>query len=96
MPYVPADARERLDPHIKKLADEIAALASDQRDDAAFAGYLNYACTKLAVRVLPVRRYWSIATMVGVFRNVADEFYRRVGVPYEEEKRAEHGDVYEP
>ena len=32
---------------------------------------------------------------VGVFKNIADEFYRRYAVPYEDEKIAEHGDVYE-
>jgi hypothetical protein len=32
--------------------------------------------------------------VIGVFRKVADEFYRRVGVPYEDEKLAEHGDVF--
>jgi hypothetical protein len=95
MPYISADARERLDPHIEKLAQEITMIAEEDGNEAAFAGLLNYACTRLALRVVPVRRYWSIATVVGVFRNVADEFYRRVGVPYEEMKRAEHGDVYD-
>jgi len=94
MPYISAEARQRLDPHIQELADEIARLADDEGGDAAFAGFLNYSCTGLALKVMPVRRYWSIATVVGVFRTVADEFYRRVGVPYEDEKRAEHGDVY--
>jgi hypothetical protein len=94
MPYISAEARQRLDPHIQELADEIARLAESEGGDAAFAGFLNYSCTKLALKVMPVRRYWSIATVVGVFRNVADEFYRRVGVPYEDEKRAQHGDVY--
>ncbi|MGO9320415.1 MAG: DUF6899 family protein [Solirubrobacteraceae bacterium] len=94
MPYISAEARERLDPHIQELADEISRLADAEGDDAAFAGFLNYSCTKLALKVMPVRRYWSIATVIGVFRNVADEFYRRVGVPYEDEKLAEHGDVY--
>ncbi len=94
MPYISAEARQRLDPHIQELADEIARLAESEAGDVAFAGFLNYSCTRLALKVMPVRRYWSIATVVGVFRNVADEFYRRVGVPYEDEKRAEHGDVY--
>ena len=46
-------------------------------------------------QVIPVRRYWTIALVVGVFKNIADEFYRRYAVPYEDEKIAEHGDVYE-
>ncbi|HUA75660.1 MAG TPA: hypothetical protein VL988_12965 [Solirubrobacteraceae bacterium] len=83
-----------MDPFIDDLADRIVRLAREEGGDAAFAGFLNYSCTKLALKVMPVRRYWSIATVIGVFRNVADEFYRRVGAPYEDEKRAEHGDVY--
>jgi hypothetical protein len=94
MPYIAPDARSRLDPHIQRLAEEIAALAEEDGHEAAFAGLLNYACTKLALAVLPVVRYWSIATVTGVFKNVADEFYRRVGAPYEDAKIAENGDVY--
>lgn len=94
MPYISGGAREELDPFIDDLADRIVRLAREEGGDAAFAGFLNYSCTKLALKVMPVRRYWSIATVIGVFRNVADEFYRRVGAPYEDEKRAEHGDVY--
>lgn len=56
MPYVPAHARERLDPHIQRLADEIAVLADEEGHEAAFAGFLNYACTRLALAA-PVRRY---------------------------------------
>ena len=95
MPYLPKDTRQRLDPYIEKLADEIVALADEQGHEAAFAGFLNYACTRLALRTTPTQRYWSIATVVGVMKNVADEFYRRVGAPYEEQMRAQHGDVYD-
>jgi hypothetical protein len=95
MPYVPRDQRERLDPHIDQLVAEISALAGLEPSYPAFAGLLNYACTRLAARVLPERRYWAIATVTGVLENVADEFYRRVVVPYEEQRKAEHGDVYD-
>jgi hypothetical protein len=94
MPYIASGDRARLDPHIGRLADEIRALVDEEGHETAFAGLLNYACTKLAISVVPAPRYWSIATVVGVFKNVADEFYRRVGVPYEDEKIAQNGDVY--
>jgi hypothetical protein len=32
---------------------------------------------------------------IRLFKNIADEFCRRYAVPYEDEKIAEHGDVYE-
>jgi len=96
MPYLPPAVKQRLDPHIDGLAAEIAAIAAEESRDGSFAGSLNYACTRLAVKVMPERRYWAIATVVGVLKNVADEFYRRVGVPYEEERRDQHGDVFDP
>jgi membrane associated rhomboid family serine protease len=44
---------------------------------------LNYACTRLALKVVRERfgtlRYWLIALLTGIFKNVADEFYRRLG-----------------
>jgi hypothetical protein len=94
MPYIANDARGRLDPHIHSLAKEICALTGDDGHEAAFAGYLNYACTRLALAVIPAVRYWSIATVVGVFKTVGDEFYRRVAAPYEDERAAQNGDVY--
>jgi Domain of unknown function (DUF6899) len=94
LPYITATHRNRLDPHIARLAEEISRLAREDTHEAAFAGLLNYSCTKLALGTIPARRYWAIATVIGVLRNVADEFYRRYGVPYEEEKMAAEGDVY--
>jgi hypothetical protein len=95
MPYLPRPTRARLDPHIDRLAAEIAAIAAEEPGQTGFAGALNYACARLAIETMPERRYWTIATVTGVLRNVAEEFYRRVGVPYEEDRRAEHGDVFE-
>ena len=58
-------------------------------------GELNYVLTML------VRQYWldkqcyqSIADITGVLANVSEEFYRRIAAPYEDEKRAQNGDVY--
>jgi hypothetical protein len=94
MPYLPPSTKQRLDPHIDALSAEISAIAAGEEGSAAFAGSLNYVCTRLAVEAMPERRYWAIATVVGVLKNVADEFYRRIAVPYEEERRTEHGDVF--
>jgi phosphoserine phosphatase len=38
-------------------------------------------------------RYWLIAIITGTFKNIADEFYRRIGIPYENGKIIENGDV---
>ena len=97
MPYIAPDLRRELDPLIDALADRLATLARDAGDDGAFAGLLNYACTRLALAVVRRRfgrlRYWLIAALSGVFHNIATEFYRRVAVPYEDRQRVHKGDV---
>lgn len=61
------------------------------------AGFLNYACSRLVAMVIPrPLKYSSIALFSGVLRNVSDEFYRRVAVPYEDEQMKANGDVYPP
>lgn len=96
MPYIMQKDRPRLDAHIDALAKEINVVAKTYEYDGAFAGLLNYSCTRLALATLPARRYWVIALVSGVFHNVADEFYRRFGVPYEDEQIEKNGDVYPP
>jgi hypothetical protein len=97
MPYVKAEHRSALDPAIRDLAERLSDVARSLPEETAFAGLLNYACTSLAVQVVHARfgriRYGVIATVTGVFKNVADEFYRRVGVPYEDRQIAKNGDV---
>jgi hypothetical protein len=97
MPYVKAEYRNALDPAIRQLARGIVDLARAMPEETAFAGLLNYTCTSIAMQVIEERfgkvRYGSIATVTGVFKNIADEFYRRVAAPYEDEQIAANGDV---
>jgi hypothetical protein len=99
MPYVKPEHRAALDPAIGELAQKIAGLARSSPEETAYAGLLNYACTSLALRVVSARfgkvRYGIIATVSGVFHNVADEFYRRVAAPYEERQIGANGDLPE-
>jgi hypothetical protein len=96
MPYIAGDRRE-LDGLIDRLAESIVRRAEEEGSEAAFAGLLNYACTRLALKVVRLKfgamRYWLIAVLTGIFTNIADEFYRRVAVPYENMQLARHGDV---
>ncbi|MBI2450621.1 MAG: hypothetical protein HYV47_03775 [Candidatus Nealsonbacteria bacterium] len=94
MPYIKQEVRKELDSGIKSLADKINDLAKKEGDEAAFAGLLNYTCTKLTLKTIPARRYKWIAMVCGVFSNIIHEFYRRYAAPYEEEKIKESGDVY--
>ncbi len=97
MPYIKSQYRTELDPKIADLARGIADLARSMPDETSFAGLLNYACTTLAMQVIELRfgklRYGTIATVTGVFKNIADEFYRRVAAPYEDRQIAHNGDV---
>jgi len=97
MPYIRPEHRSGLDPAIRELANRIAEIARNLPEETAFAGLLNYACTSLAMQVVEARfgriRYGTIATITGVFKNIADEFYRRVAAPYEDAQIAKNGDV---
>jgi hypothetical protein len=97
MPYIAPELRRELDPLIDALADRLAVQAQASRDDGAFTGLLNYACTRLALGVIRRRfgglRYWLIAALTGVFHNMASEFYRRLAAPYEDRQMAKSGDV---
>lgn len=97
MPYIAPEQRTELDTLIDPLAKKIAERATGLEGQAAFAGLLNYAVTRLTLGVLRERfgtlRYWMIATVTGVLHNAADEFYRRLGHPYEDEQIANNGDV---
>ena len=97
MPYIVPKDREKLDPLIDKLAERIVLQAKEYKYDGAFAGLLNYACTRLTLKIVRLQfgamRYWILAMCTGTFKNIADEFYRRIGVPYENKQIAKSGDV---
>lgn len=97
MPYIAKKDRTPLDPLIDELAQKIVLLANETGGEAAFAGLLNYTCTRLAMQVIKLKfgklRYWIIATVSGTFHNIADEFYRRMGIPYEDIQIKKSGDV---
>jgi hypothetical protein len=98
MPYIRSEDREKVDPFIDELADQIILACKDKRDVYAFAGLVNYSFTVLIRKV--VRSlfekwdYHKIALVSGIIHTMADEFYRRIAQEYEEVKRNENGDVY--
>lgn len=97
MPYIKSQTRPELDPIIDSLADAIVAASLKDESEVAYAGLLNYTCTRLAMSIIDRRfgkiRYGIIATVTGVFKNIADEFYRRIGVPYEDKQIDNNGDI---
>ena len=90
MPYIKPHDREVLDAHIDRIY-EIIRFNNGIGPD--WAGSLNYVCYRLALKLMGEPKYWKVALLDGVFSNISKEFYRRVAVPYEQEKIAENGDV---
>ena len=59
-------------------------------------GELNYLITKTIISYWEEHKnYQGINDIVGALTCAKDEFYRRVAVPYENEKIKTNGDVYE-
>lgn len=95
MPYIEERHRQKFDPLIDRLSEEIVSEAAE--DKLAFAGFLNYVCTRTILKVVKLRfgkiHYWVLAMITGVLINIILEIYRRVGIPFEEQKIKENGDV---
>lgn len=92
MPYIRPNDRSNIDVEIDRLVEAIQATINEPTD---FAGILNYACTRLALGVLPEYKYWALALVSGVFNTLNLEFYRRVTTPYEEKCIEKNGDLLE-
>jgi len=63
----------------------------------ATPGELNYAITRLIKQYLAthlILNYQTINDVVGALEGAKLEFYRRIAVPYENEKIVINGDVY--
>uniref|UniRef100_A0A6M3LST6 Uncharacterized protein n=1 Tax=viral metagenome TaxID=1070528 RepID=A0A6M3LST6_9ZZZZ len=87
MPYILPEQRKRLDIGLATLIELIK--------EEATAGELNYAITKLCIAKMDnTYSYARINNIIGVLECVKQEFYRRLAVPYENEKAEENGDVY--
>jgi len=81
MPYITQDRRDCL--YMNKLPP-------------ANAGELSYMITQRITEYLASHpnSYQTMNDVIGALEGAKLEFYRRVVVPYEDQKRAEHGDVY--
>ncbi len=80
MPYIPEDLREQF---------AIDAIASNP-------GQLNYLFTRASTLYLSQRgrSYQTLNDCIGALECCKAEFYRRVVVPYEEQKKEVNGDVF--
>jgi len=81
MPYISNKARHEIDSRVRRPVSP---------------GELNYAITALLRSYLENNGhgYTTFNDCLGALEGAKQEFYRRVVVPYEEDKIAENGDVY--
>lgn len=105
MPYIANDDRKLIDEAVNIMSDAIAKMAAKHGYEAAFAGNLNYALTRL-MQELPRSlmkegvikeeiRYWIQPLMYGVLMDVVLEHKRRVNVSYEAAQILKSGDCYD-
>jgi len=90
MPYISPHRREELDGVVGKVASTMQTFGFTS------AGDMNYVITKLINSVLlDTVSYQNINEAVGVLECSKMELYRRVAVPYEDQKKQLNGDVYQ-
>lgn len=92
MPYILPEQRIIVDPLIEELAEKILSIGSVP---GLYAGVLNYTCTRLILELTKDKKfsYGHLALITGVLDNIKTEFYRRKGVPYEDTKILDNGDL---
>lgn len=80
MPYLMEATRERV----------------EREREPENSGELNYLLTQAAIDYIARNglAYSTINDVMGAFACAAQEFFRRVGAPYEDKKIQENGDVY--
>ena len=94
MPYITEDLRAELDDAIAGLLDSIQQATELSGDAENLGGVLNYTITKILDGVHP-GRYKDFERLIGMLECCKMELYRRKIAPYEDEKIASNGDVYE-
>lgn len=90
MPYVDLPTRHTLDPVVAAVVLALQRIGPDRR-----AGALNYVISRVLFQLwgeLPSYRLLNEA--MGILMCAAQEFYRRVVAPYEDQKCEDHGDVF--
>jgi len=93
MPYIPQEKRDVLDPVIEELIQTFRGLQSDDPEDNTQAN-LNYVLSRLLDKMY-TSNYQELNNAVGMLMCTALEYYRRIGVPYEDQKAFENGDVFD-
>lgn len=85
MPYIKQERRPEISPHAFGVPS------------AESSGELNYQLTEIVLDYMhgKGKSYSTINDIVGALEGCKMEFYRRVAVPYEDQKKFDNGDVYD-
>lgn len=95
MPYISQDKRNQLDPAVDELHRLLVNLKLDD-ESTNTEGCINYAVTRLLMQVYGTKdstSYRCINDALGVLDGISKEFYRKVAVPYEDQKEFDNGPV---
>jgi len=87
MPYIELEKRDEFD------ACGIDAIAAGIENTGDFNYVISYLANHM-VNYGPIKSYSALSAICGAISDAAKEFYRRVMVPFEEQKIRENGDVY--
>lgn len=88
MPYIKQDKRNEIKDIIH--SQEVNAIET--------VGDLNYTITMICKKFMEMNggiSYTNVNSIIGVLDCAKQEFYRKVGAPYEDEKIKENGDVFD-
>ena len=91
MPYIKQEKRDCLDNAIMDLHSALVKLEVDDESNN-MDGNLNYTIT-LLLRKCYGESYSEINSAMGMLSCVAQEHYRTVAGPYEDQKKFDNGDV---
>lgn len=105
MPYIDQDRRKKLDDSIAKITLSLKSLLEEENvfnkdkisneDFLKLLGDLNYCFSRIISGLMTDVSYSKIAMITGVLENIKQEYYRRVAVPYEDQKINQNGDIKE-
>lgn len=90
MPYIQRKDRLDIDARIDSLINQCMTIKNfgDNR-----GGILNYIITRLAIAFMGKISYKNLSLMKSAMSDAADEWYRRMMAPYEDEKIKQNGDI---
>ena len=98
MPYIKEEERLELDTCIDQMIvciiDNKTSL-NNPHDFQNYLGRINYCFSRVLGGLMREPSYNKVAMITGVLENIKQEFYRRVGEPYEDLKIQQNGDIKE-